>query len=217
MSTRTEAGRAYSFYRDRLTGLSVARLYTKYLPPTKDALGEVQRQVLGKKQEDTILFTANGAYEVTYRGARPLADDQLSRFRETTLHDFFYILRQRLNEPGMTFEARGADVAENQPVEILDIFDADNRNVTVWINSSTWLPVKQRFTRWDPVIGDRREEVTRYTKYRDVGKRVMWPYATERDRDTEKIFQMYSEHVTIDDPLADNLFQLPGGIKILTK
>jgi hypothetical protein len=76
--------------------------------------------------------------------------------------------------------------------------------------------VRQRFYRWDPVIDDRREEVTHYTKYRDIGNRVMWPYATERDRDTEKIYQMYSDRVTAGDALSDSLFQLPGGIKLLT-
>jgi hypothetical protein len=222
MRTRTEIGRASSFYHDRLSGFSVARIYTKYLPPAAAKagavrLGEVQRQVLGKKQEDTVLFLADGAYEVTFRGARPLSDDQVSRFRETTLLDFFYILRQRRNEPGMVFEAKGIDVVENQPVETLDIYDADNRNVTVWIHSDTWLPVRQRFKRWDPVINERREEVTHYTNYRDSGSRVMWPHEIARERDTEKIFQMHSDRVTIDDPLDDGLFQLPGGIKILTK
>jgi hypothetical protein len=222
MRTRTEMGRASSFYHDRLSGFSVARLYTKYLAPTSATrgeigLGEVQRQAFGKKQEDAVLFLTNGAYEVTFRGARPLPDDQVGRFRETTLHDIFYILRQRRDEPGMAFEAMGTEVVENQPVETLDIHDADNRNVTVWINSDTWLPVRQRFKRWDPVINERREEVTHYTNYRDAGNRVMWPHEIARERDTEKIFQMHSDRVTVDDALSDRLFQLPGGINILTK
>ena len=45
----------------------------------------------------------------------------------------------------------------------------------------------------------------------------MWPYATERERDTEKIFQLYSERVTVDDTLPDSLFELPRGITILKK
>jgi hypothetical protein len=223
MRTRTETGRASSFYHDRLSGFSVARIYTKYLPPSTLAkpgelrLGEVQRQVLGKKQEDAVLFLTNGAYEVTFRGARPLGEDQVVRFRETTLHDIFYILRQRRNESGMAFESIGIDVVENQPVETLNIFDADNRIVTVWINSDTWLPVRQRFMYWDPAIGERREEVTHYTNYQDAGTRVMWPHEIARERDREKSFQMHSDRVTVDDPLSDSLFQLPGGINILTK
>jgi hypothetical protein len=218
MSSRTEIGRAYSFYRDAITGLSVARIYTRYLEPDgKTPIYQLQRQVLGKKQEEAVLFTTNDAYDVTYRGAKPLKETQIQQFRETTLHDVFYILRVRLHEPGIEFEGAGADVVENQPVEALDIFDSDNRQIRVWINSDTFLPSKQRFYRWDETIKDRHEEVTRYDKYREVGSGVMWPYVTERDRDTEKIFELYSDKVTVNDPLPDSMFELPGGIKMLKR
>jgi hypothetical protein len=221
MRTRTETGRAYSFYREQLSGLAIARIYTKYLTPDqpgdKTGLAEIQRQVFGKKLEEAVLFTQTDAYDVTFRGAKPLPDERVKQFRETTLHDVFYILHQRLNEPGIEFEARGSDVIENQPVEAVDIFDAENRNVTVWVNSSTYLPAKQRFYRWDPTINDRREEVTRYSKYRDAGNGVMWPYSTERERDTEKNFQLFSDHVSINESLPSSMFELPSGIKILKK
>ncbi len=216
MRTRTEIGRASSFYRDNLTGYSAARLYTKYLPANARAgILELQRQTYGKKEDDAVLFTENEAFEVTYRGAKPLADDKVKQFRENTLHDVFYILRQRLAEPGIEFEGAGRDIVENQPVEVLDIFDSENRNVRVWVNSDTFLPVKQRFYRWDPIINDRREEVTRYTKYRDAGNGVMWPATAARERDTEKNFEMYADRVTINDSLQDSMFELPNGIKIL--
>ena len=32
MEDRVEAGRAYSFYREQLTGLSIAKIYTRYYP-----------------------------------------------------------------------------------------------------------------------------------------------------------------------------------------
>jgi hypothetical protein len=218
MRTRTETGRAYSFYREQLSGLAIAHIYTKYLPPDAGTgILELQRQVFGKKLDDAVLFTESEAFEVTFRGARPLADDRVQQFRETTLHDVFYILRQRFSEPGIEFESAGSDVIENQPVEALDIFDAENRNVRVWVNSTTFLPAKQRFYRWDPTINDRREEVTRYSKYRDVGNGVMWPHATERERDTEKNFELYSEKVTVDDSLPGSMFELPNGIRILKK
>jgi len=221
MRTRTEIGRASSFYRDHLTGYSTARIYTKYLAPDDDASGkggilQLQRQAFGKKQEDgAVLFTQSEAFDVTYRGAKPLADDRVKQYRDATLHDIFYILRQRLAEPGMEFEAAGIDVVENQSIETLDIFDSENRNVRVWVNSNTFLPVKQRYYRWDPVINDRREEVTRYTTYRNAGNGVMWPFSVSRERDTEKTSEMRSERVTINDSLPDSMFELPNGIKIL--
>jgi hypothetical protein len=218
MRTRTETGRAYSFYREQLSGLAIARIYTEYLPPENTGeLRMLQRQVFGKKQEDAVLFTTAEAFDVTYRGAKPLTDDRVKQFQETTLHDVFYILRERIGEPGMEFESTGADIVENQPVETLDIYDAENRNIRVWVGAKTLLPVKQRFYRWDPIIKDRREEVTRFSKYREVGNGVMWPFETERERDTEKNFQLFSDRVTVDDPLAESLFELPNGIKILKK
>ncbi|MDP9170537.1 MAG: hypothetical protein M3N54_07975 [Acidobacteriota bacterium] len=212
MQTRTEPGRSYSFYRDQITGLSIARIYTKYLPA-----GEVQRQVFGKKMDDAIILTSTDAWEVTYRGAKPLGAERVRQFHDTALHDVFYILRMRMSEPGLAFDAKGRDVVENQPVEIIEIFDSANRKVTVWVHADTMLPVKQSFQMFDPIINDRREIVTRYSKYREVGNGVMWPYDTERERDGEKIFELYSDKVTIGEDLKNTMFELPPGVTVLKK
>ena len=218
MRTRTESGRAYSFVREELSGLALAKFYTKYLPPTgKDEVCQVQRQMYGKKEDDIVLVRADDAYELTFRGARPLAPDKLKQSRESTLHDVLYILRQRLGEPGISFEASADDVVENQPVHTLDIYDAAQRRVTVWIHSSTGMPVKQRFYRIDPITKQKREEITRLTKYRDVGNGAMWPYGIQRERDTEKLFELYSEHVKINEAIDEKLFELPRGMKILPR
>ncbi|MDP9054042.1 MAG: hypothetical protein M3N93_07025 [Acidobacteriota bacterium] len=222
MQTRTEIGRAYSFYREQLTGLSIAQIYTRYDtrhdgPAEDGALRQRQRQVFGRKQEDAVIFTGTEGFDVTWRGAKPLTDERVKQFRETTLHDVFYIFRARYAEPGIEFEDAGADTIENQAVRALDIFDAENRRLRVWVGAVGYLPVKQRFRRWDPSINDWREEVARYSKYRDVGQGVMWPFATTRERDTEKIHEMYCERVTLNDALPESLFELPNGIRILKK
>jgi len=138
-----------------------------------------------------------------------MPDDLVARFRDSTLHNIFYILRQRMEEPGLVFEARGSDIVENLPVEIVDITDADNRTVTVYFHRTTKLPVRQVYWRRDPNTRERNEEVTYYSKYRDVGGGVMWPFAIERERNGEKIFQMFSDSVTINKDLTDDLFTLP--------
>ncbi len=212
MKTRMEMGRAWSFYREQITGLSIARVYTKY---TADF--EVQRQAFGKKMDDAVILTPNAAWEVNYRGARPLGPDRIKQFTDTTLHDIFYILRMRVNEPGMAFDLTIREVVENQPAEKIEITDSENRKVTVWIHSDTMLPIKQSFERFDPIINDRREEVTRYSKYREVGNGVVWPFDTQRERDGEKTFELYAEKVTVGEDMNDSMFALPPGVKILKK
>jgi hypothetical protein len=219
MQDRVEFGRAYSFYREELSGLSFAKIYTRYLtrpePPVSGFLGVREREAFGKKEDSSVLFNEREAYEITFRGARKIPDEQYDRFRESTFRNVFYILRQRMGEPGLIFESRGADVVDNQPVERVDITDHDNRIVTVDFQTSTKFPIRQVTFRRDPKTNERIQEVSVFTKYRDVGGGVMWPFVMQRVRDGEKIFEIYSETVTINQGLTDNIFTLPSEMKIL--
>src|SRR5215471_21391427 len=165
MEDRIESGRAYSFYRESLAGLSVATIYTRYLTVAEgksgEELGVRERQAFGKNEDSGfVLFREDGGWDVTFRGAREVPKDRLDRYRDSTLHNIFYILRMRLNEPGLTFDYKGFDVVENQPVEIVDIVDSQNRSVTVYFHQSTKLPVRQMFVWRDPQTKERNEEVT---------------------------------------------------------
>jgi hypothetical protein len=218
MDTRVETGRAYSFYRDKLTGLSIATIYTRYdsgVADTAHNLAQHERDNYDKKQDYGTLFTDKDAWDITYRGARPLPDERFARYKETTLHDVFYIIRVRLHEPGWIIESKGADVIENRAVEIVDLTDADNLSTTVYFDQITKLPVRQVFFRRDPVTKDKNEEVTHFTKFRDAGG-VQWPFAIERDRNGEKIYEIFSNSVEINDKKASaDLFMLPSTIKLL--
>src|SRR5580698_10423239 len=218
MQNRVETGRAYSFYRDSLTGLSIARIYTRYdsgVTDTTHNLAQHERDNYDKKEDYGTLFTDKEAWDIIFRGARALPDERFARYSDTTLHDVFYILRVRLHEPGWIFESKGVDVIENRGVEIVDLTDADNRPTNVYFDHITKLPVRQVFFRRDAVTKDKNEEVTHFTKYRDAGG-VQWPFAIERDRNGEKVYEIFSTSVEINDKkAADDLFSLPSTLKLL--
>lgn len=218
MQDRAESGRVYSFYRDRLTGLARATIYTRYLTPAAvPEPGKVyqrERQVFGKDKDYGVLFDEEKGYSITFRGAAPLPEATVARYRETTRRNFFYILRERREEPGLIFEHQGSEVYENTPVDLLDITDAENVTVSVMLQQSTHLPLRQVFYRRDPVTRDRLEEVTLFSKYRETGG-VHWPWSMTRFRNGEKIFEIFSESVAINSGLSDQLFTLPANMKIL--
>jgi len=220
MSDRVESGRAYSFYRDELTGLSLAKIYTRYLTVAKgksgEELGVRERENFGKNEDSAVLFLENGGWEITWRGAKELPKDRFDRYRDSTLRNILYLLRQRLNEPGMIFESRGADVFDNQPVEIVDITDAQNRMVTVYFHRSSKLPVRQIYSRRNPETKERDDEVTRFSRYREASG-VQWPHQILRERNGEKIYEIFSESVVINQDLTDNLFSLPAPGKTVEK
>jgi hypothetical protein len=217
---RTESGRAYSFYHEKLSGLSLATIYTRYVqrpdPPVPGTLSVRERQSFGRKENSgAVLFTGDNGYQISFRGARPVPPETLLRYQDSMLHNIFYILRQRLGEPGLAFDYQAADRIDNRIVDVVDISDADNRSVRVYLDRITRLPVRQLYVRRDPKTRDRFEEVTIFAKYRDVGGGVQWPYDIQRFRNDEKIFEIYSDTVQINQGLSQSLFVLPPGIEIL--
>lgn len=221
MRNRVESGRIYGFYREKISGLAVSTLYTSYLPrpeqPDPGFLGVRVRDARGKKLDDVYLYGDGTGYELTFRGARPLSDAVVKQFRIATMHNIFYILRERLGEPGLILDSRGSDFFENRPVEIVDITDSNNDTVTVYFDQATKLPTRTSYYRKDPIDNTKLEEVSIFAKYRDVGGGVMWPFTVRRERNGEKVFEMYSETVEINQDLKDSMFTLPPNMKILKK
>ena len=212
MADRSEIGRAYSFYNDQLTGLSIAKIYTRYQTVERSKSGHdlavKERQVFGKKEDTSVVLTEDGGFNLNWRGAKPLTAQEFARYRESALRNLFYILRQRLREPGLTFESRAAEVVDHQPVEVVDIIDSENRVVTAYFHQTTKLPVKQYFMRMDPKTRDRTDEVTYYARYR-TNDGIQWPQEITRERNGEKIYQIFAETVRFNQDLTDDLFTAP--------
>ena len=188
--------------------------YTRYLTvapgKTGEELGVRERQAFGKNEESAVLLLENGGFEVSFRGSKAMQQDRFDRYKDSTFRNIFYILRHRLREPGMIFESRGADVVDNVPVEIVEITDSQNRVVKVNFHQSTKLPVRQSYSRLDPKTRERNDEVSLFNRYRDTGGGVQWPHQILRERNGEKIYEIFSETVKIDTGVADNVFNVPA-------
>ena len=107
----------------------------------------------------------------------------------------------------MEFESRGADVVDRMPVEIVDVIDGENFVVRVYFHQTTKLPVKQSFSRLDPKTKERDEEVTRFDRYRE-NQGIQWPQQITRERNGEKIYQIFADSVSFNQDLTDDLFSI---------
>jgi hypothetical protein len=222
IKTKTEYGRMYTFYNRQLSGLTKATVYTKYLvAPEKPPLGQFyMRERIsygGKKKEKwAVLFNEDDGFEITFRGIRPMSEDDIERYKERRRKDFFYILLRRMGEPGLTFERVGREVVDNQPVEIVDIIDGDNEIVQVYLHYSTKLPMRQKYEYRDE-NKVRHVITTIFDNFRDVGGGALLPWVTQRQRDGERVFSMFAQSVVINEPLGEDLLGLPADMKILER
>lgn len=224
MQDRVENGRAYSFYNSRLTGLSRARISTRYLlrpePATVGFFGQRERQSFARKDKQLdelpyMLYLEDKAYDVTYRGAKELDEEKSFRYRDSTTRNVLYILRQRLGEKGLIIEHQGSDVVDYQPMEIVNFTDANNLVTTVFFHRTTKLPMKQRYVRRNKNNGENDEDVAIFDKYKDAGSGVKWPLVYSRMRNGEKQFEMYADNVKVNTGLTDAYFSLPAKLEVL--
>lgn len=216
MNSRHVSGRIYAFFHDQMSGFDVANIYTQYLDD-KDVKGVRvrERQVLGKKQDYSYLYLPDQAFDITFRGARPIDAERWDRYARSTTNDILYWLRFRYNEPGMQYDYIGNQVLITAHVEVVDITDANDKTIRVYLDYNTKLPVRQSYSWLDPETREHNDEVTDYDKWRDAGNGIMWPYTIERARNGYKFYQIFASKVEINSGLPEDIFNLPKGAQIL--
>jgi hypothetical protein len=79
------------------------------------------------------------------------------------------------------------------------------------------LPIRQSFSWLDEVTRQRDDEVTDFSKYRDVGGGIMWPFTIHRERNGYKVFENYLDKAEANGALPEKIFELPQGMKVLKK
>jgi hypothetical protein len=216
MQTRLSTGRIYGFFHDQISGRELVKSYVRYLPASSPkGLAFEERQLLGKKQDYSNLFTPTAAWDITYRGARPFSDEDWQRYVRSTRNDILYILRCRMNEPGMQFEYVGSDVYVSRHVEVVDIIDSSNQVVRVYLDHNSMLPMHETYAWFDEKTREHNDAAVDYDKYRDSGQGVMWPFVIERQRNGYKVFQMFADSIQIDQPSPEGIFELPSGALVL--
>lgn len=218
MQNYVESGRAYAFYRNELKGLALSTIYTKYLDnaSSKKGLSVVQRQNFGKKDDYAYLYLQDQGWDVNFRGARPLSDELWKRYQTSTSTNILYLLRTHLKDPSMSYDFVRSDVVVSTHVNIIDVTDAENRVVRVYFDYNTKLPIRQEYSEWDPVGRQRSAEVTDFSKYRESNG-VSLPLLVHRERNGEKVYELFADSLAVNSKLPENIFSLPTGVKILKK
>ena len=216
--TLKKTGRAYSFYRHKLSGLAVMTLFDEFRELREsddpDYLPVSRREVYTEKGDYYTLFRNGQGWEVTYLGARPLPEDTLQRYRISARRDIFYILRYRLDEPDMYFYYTGTEIVDNTPTHAIDITDGNNETVKVFLRMSDNLPVQQIYTRRDPKTRIPYEEKSIFSKYREVGW-VTLPWNIQKQRDGDKIFEFFGRTAEVNGKLKADTFDIGKKVQIL--
>ena len=216
--TQVRAGRAYSFYNRQVRGQARITIFDRFEDMRPDAgedwLPMRRREVYTEKGDYYALFLNGQGYEITYRGAVPQPEDYMRRYRLAARRDIFYFMRYRMNEPGLYYYYKGTEIIDNVPCDALDIVDAEGEAITLYLRQSDGLPVQQQYLRRDPKTRIPYEEKSVFGRYKPLGSTLL-PWIVRRERDGDRVFELYAQSYQINQPLSKSVFEIPESVPLL--
>ncbi|MFB3815800.1 MAG: hypothetical protein ACE14L_16990 [Terriglobales bacterium] len=208
-----QQGRSYGFRHGEPQGAGV--LFTRYWKwPDKERvdfrewLGGVQILPgvdITSKANYSVVYSGDAGQEITFRGIAALDSDLLQDYQRRRRHSLPWVLRKWLKEPGIILLYEGRAIAERKPAEQVSILTAQNDSATIFMDSSTHLPLKVTFTWRDPKTRERAEEAEGYDNYRSV-QGVMTPFSVTRYHNGEAVSQRFVNSTSYNQGLDDTVF-----------
>ena len=194
----TQQGRTYSFHRGEATSAGV--LFWRFVKfPDKE------RVEVTKQRDVAYVYNGDKGYEITFKGTAGLESKLLDDFLRRREHSLEWVLRRWINEPGVALFYDGPAVAADKPADQVSVLNTKNDSVTLYLDSSTHLPIKKIFTWRDPTDNLRNTEEEIYDAYRP-SHGIMTPYSITRFYNGEMSNQRFLNTVTYNNGLNESMF-----------
>jgi len=199
---REQQGRGYSFHHGRESGGGVFWSFAQF--PDKE------RVEVTKERDVAQLYVGNKAYELTYKGARPLEQKDLDDYLRRRRFSLDTVLRTWVNDSGVIFLYEGPAIAAQHPAEQVTLINSQNESVTLYFDTDTHLPVKKSFSWRDPVDKQKNLEEEVYENYRSVSG-IMAPFNITRFFNGDMASQRFLNSVTINQGLDQAMIDPNSG------
>jgi len=191
-------GRIYSFSRGELA--SAGAVFTEYAKyPDKSRMEYYRNR--------SIIQVNNGdeGWELDTQGVREQTPESIRDFKESVKRDIDFLLRARRTEPGMQFYYLGSQFLDNRRVEVVEMVDAENESLVLYLDAETHLPLRLRYRERDELTREMVEVVEYYGIYIDFDG-VRSPRQITRERARIRVFEATELKVDFKAPIAEELF-----------
>ncbi len=202
-------GRTSGFYQGKPTG-AIMDFFDYRQPPDKE------RVELGKKRQVYQIFIGNQGWEVTYKGKRALAKDEMEDYLRRRDHSVDAIVRVWMKDPGALFLYGGQGQVERRLVDKITILSATNDNITLDLDAKTHLPLRRSFEWRDPLYKDKNLETEEYDDYHTFNG-IATPFSTTRYHDGDMTNQRFLYNVIYGGALPPDMFDVDAAVRKLKK
>jgi hypothetical protein len=198
MRDMTCTGRASQFgHSGELDGFETFVNYVE--PPTMDRTENLpQRNLID-------VYNGDKGWTLDRGGVSEAAVTDLARFQDNVRKDLFNILKNRLHEDGMIFRYAGLDIVDLHEVDWVEMVDADDRTIRIAFARDTHLPLRKIVQTRDPKTRNVTEEIELFSNYHPLTG-IQTPFQIERDRNGQKIYQIFFDKCDYNTGLPASLF-----------
>lgn len=200
---REQQGRLYSLHHGRATGNGALFWSFQQFP-------DKERVELTPQRDIAELYIGQKAYEITYKGARPIEEKDLADYLRRRQFSLDTVLRTWVNDPGVIFIWQGPANAAQHPAIGVTLINSKNESVTLYFDADTHLPVKKSFEWRDPVDRQKNLEEEVYENYRAVSG-IMSPFNITRFFNGDMAGERFIFNVTINQGLDQTMFDPNSG------
>jgi outer membrane lipoprotein-sorting protein len=190
-------GKAYSFSDEDIRGLSRVQFLEKYPRKIRVEYG---------KQDIVYINNEDKSWKIEYKVVKEQTAEELAEFKAGQKHNLDNLLRFRLNEEGMRIRYLGQSRLDLIQVEGVQLIDKEADKVRIFIDASTFLPVKMEFQT--PGRGKRwTTDDERFLFNYHTVEGIQVPFGIRRTANGEKASELQLESVQINTGLEDSIFQ----------
>jgi predicted secreted protein len=170
----------------------------------------------GKHKDVYQFYEGQKGIEVTYRGQKPLPQEQVDDFLRRRDHSIELAVKVWLKDPKTILVYEGQRMAERHMADQVTLISPNNESITIQTDVQTHLPLSRSFQWRDPLYKDKNTETEEYADYHDV-QGLPTAYSITRMHNDETVRQMYIDKVHYNVDLPADFWDINGVAKRVKK
>jgi len=167
-------------------------------------LPDKNRTEYDKRGDIVTVYAADKGWTLDRSGVEELAAADIAAYQEQLKNDAHFILRYRLNEPGLVLRYAGSEVVDLKPVDWVEVADREGRSVRIAVDRAALLPFRFVVSARN-AEGLRTEAMTVYSNYRPISG-IQTAFQVSRFRNGQQVFQFFYSECKYNTNLPDELF-----------
>lgn len=194
------SGNVYFFYNGQMTDLAPYK--SVYEPPDKRHFS------YGKG--DSIILVNNGDqnWEWAHHGMDSQTTKQLERWRLQKEFGIDNLFRSIIRQNGVLILDHGVDFVSNRTAYVIEIFDAQNDRIKLYLRKSNYLPIRVDYRLENPVSHYRDYYVVNYSDYQQFDG-IMTPMDVVTVRNGYRFGAFYRNSAKYNVNVPANYFEAP--------